>query len=396
MGGPSLELVSDLVGALDCCLKVFGLCETNPTDLFLIVRCPNHTNVCCGYVVAGEEQGCALQGGVLLVPSCHNAMVTDLQASGRVIVSFRCDICEAHDMSVCRSDLVTIDLWNTPETASRYARLADRCPLFTELAEELADRTLDASARDLVDLGAGTGVSAQALLLRMSEEASLWCVEPATSMLARAKERIHDSRVRWFSGDMKGLVQVRGPSSVDLVSSNLSLWQISALRETIQDVASILRPGGTFGFTVPAEYLGVVGHRVSAEWTAFSQCVEAVRTLAQAFGTTIVPQDEAEASETFWPAGGVVTPRRWEELLQDLGFSAVEMERIDTVVSAEDQAEWLSLQPNRARWLRRVPLERQEEAARLLGVRAKSLPPLHQNWFVVWAKRCEDPTDSIW
>ncbi|MBM3764872.1 MAG: class I SAM-dependent methyltransferase [Acidobacteria bacterium] len=56
---------------------------------------------------------------------------------------------------------------------------------------------LSASVSRVLDVGAGTGRTAEAALARLGPEARVVCVEPSVAMRRAGKSRLIDSRIRW-------------------------------------------------------------------------------------------------------------------------------------------------------------------------------------------------------
>ena len=286
------------------------------------------------------------------------------------------------------------DRWGLAQTARDFDRLTQEAPHFRELAAEVALRAVEPGAQRYVDLSGDVGVVARALIGKMSASASLCCVEPSLALMRRARKRAADERLFWLNAGAAQLVQVRGPAAFDVMTARFLRWTEGGILDLLNTAHEALRPGGVLVFSLPAEFLGEVQFRISPEWVAFARCLESVRALA--LGKTGGDQGarpKTEPDRRFASDAGV-TPKSFEEVLFGARFGSVEVDRVGLLVSAEDHARWLSLPPNRARWLPGVLAQRQAEAARLLRVRARSLPPIVQNWFVVRAKRCVDQPNA--
>ncbi len=271
--------------------------------------------------------------------------------------------------------------WDLPETARDYARFAAACPLYREMADALAERLLTPSARALCDLSAGTGVSAEALLRYAHPHAELLAVEPAEAMLRRARIRLHDRRLRWLHGGVRTLRATRPAASFDAVACSSAFWLDPGPHEALGLIAELLRPGGRFGFSLPAEYLGEIEHLLAPEARAFASVLEEVRATALNGTAVRYPGGLVEAT----PLPG--TREELREWLQSAGFDTAEISEGETLINAEDRARWYALPPIAQGWLPGVGASRSTAALRRLKLLARPLPPLRQVWLIVTATR---------
>ncbi|HEY4267372.1 MAG TPA: class I SAM-dependent methyltransferase [Galbitalea sp.] len=103
----------------------------------------------------------------------------------------------------------------------------------------------EVGARDVVDLGCGTGVLAVDLAARGH---SVTGIDPADAMLAIARERPGGQLVRWILGTASDLE----PASVDLVVMTGHVAQVflddEEWAQTLRQIAGALRPGGRLAF----------------------------------------------------------------------------------------------------------------------------------------------------
>jgi tRNA (cmo5U34)-methyltransferase len=112
-------------------------------------------------------------------------------------------------------------------------------PVFDELQEETAAATEGVDARDLLELGVGTGMTAKAVLDR-HPRAHLVGIDESEAMLAAAD----------LEGDLR-VSRLEDPLPVgpfDLVVSCLAVHHLTSdeKRDLFRRVAEVLRPGGRF------------------------------------------------------------------------------------------------------------------------------------------------------
>ena len=127
------------------------------------------------------------------------------------------------------------------------ARLYDRICSFEEKRGLLGWRRqlVGGLSGDVVELGAGTGLN----LVHYPADAHVLASDRDPVMLARAIERGRDAaaEVTLFVADAQGRIPLKDDST-DLVVSGLVMCSIPKPEVALEEVARILRPGGTFRF----------------------------------------------------------------------------------------------------------------------------------------------------
>jgi SAM-dependent methyltransferase len=127
-----------------------------------------------------------------------------------------------------------------------------------EIGHLLASGQIPTSGRGL-DLGCGDGSIATLVRRALAADWELVGVDPDDRELLMARARGPYADLFHAKGSALPLVD----ASVDFVFSNSVLEHIEDLEPTLNEVARVLRPGGTFVFTVPGELfhpnLGAVG-----------------------------------------------------------------------------------------------------------------------------------------
>jgi tRNA (cmo5U34)-methyltransferase len=112
-------------------------------------------------------------------------------------------------------------------------------PVFDELQEETARATEGVAARDILELGVGTGMTAKRVLA-VHPKAKLVGIDESEAMLAEA-DVAGDLRVSRLEDPLP-----EGP--FDLVVSCLAIHHLDAdgKRDLFRRIAAVLRPGGRF------------------------------------------------------------------------------------------------------------------------------------------------------
>lgn len=143
-----------------------------------------------------------------------------------------------------------LDLQAVRASFDRAAEHYDRHALLQHAVEQnLLERLayFDLAPARLLDLGCGTGIGSLALAGRYPT-AQVLGLDWAPGMLVRLRQRARQAdNVVAVCGDMRNIpLPAR---SVDLVFSNLAIQWCPALREPLDEIRRVLRPGGLFLFT---------------------------------------------------------------------------------------------------------------------------------------------------
>ena len=129
-----------------------------------------------------------------------------------------------------------------PDSYLRMVR--SEIPAYDRLQAALAEATVGPSVRKVLDLGSGTGVSAEHVL-RVHPGAALTGIDSSEEMLVHARSRLPDATF------VLSRLQDRLPDGpFDLVVSALALHHLDdhAKADLFRRVASALAPGGRFAF----------------------------------------------------------------------------------------------------------------------------------------------------
>ena len=274
--------------------------------------------------------------------------------------------------------------WDHPNIAREYEIFARACPLYHEMASSLVLKIVGGEDRRLVDLGAGTGISTLEMLQNVHPDSVVWAVDPSEAMLSRAREDIRDSRVRWLVGDIQALVESRGTGWVDSLLANGAIWLEPQPELFFRQVYDILASKGSFGCTLPAEYLGDIEHLLSPEARSFAKVLDSIRRAA--VGKKKFVHDHG-APEPNADAAFPVTAEGVAWLLRGIGFEKVSLQREETLVTADDRARWYALPPILDAWLPGVEAAGRAAAIRELFARVSVLPPFRLSWVSIWAEK---------
>ena len=97
----------------------------------------------------------------------------------------------------------------------------------------------------ILDVGCGTG-SLALLAARVEPQAAITGLDPDPEILAVARGKDAEGRVRWLTGLGDALVDSVGAESMDAVTSSLVLHQcpLAVKRAILASMFAVLRPGG--------------------------------------------------------------------------------------------------------------------------------------------------------
>jgi ubiquinone/menaquinone biosynthesis C-methylase UbiE len=123
-----------------------------------------------------------------------------------------------------------------------YDRSRDHGPEVLALWMNAIEARVDKdTVRRILDLGCGTGRFSQALAAHF--DAEVIGVDPSSKMLARAREKQHDPRVRYVEGSGERIPL--DASSIDLVFMSMSFHHFGNPRDAARECRRVLRDGGS-------------------------------------------------------------------------------------------------------------------------------------------------------
>ena len=127
---------------------------------------------------------------------------------------------------------------------SKYALTYDKYAKAQHEAAKILAGMLPANARNILDIGCGTGILTKMLKDRY-KESSICALDISQEMISVAKNKVKD--VDYIVADAE---EFSGGRSFDLITSNASLQWFKELEKTLASFKKILDPGGRMVFSI--------------------------------------------------------------------------------------------------------------------------------------------------
>lgn len=140
--------------------------------------------------------------------------------------------------------------WDDVQTARVYERFCRRHRRYRIANDALVAHAALARGHHVLDVAAGTGRTAEAVLPHIGDLGTVLCVEPARAMRDVGARRLTDARVAWTSE-----LPRENTALFDRVVCGAGMWQLLPLDVTLARLAALLVPGGAMIFNIPAQYL---------------------------------------------------------------------------------------------------------------------------------------------
>ncbi len=204
----------------------------------------------------------------------------------------------------------------------------------------------------VLDLAAGSGLTAEAALPIIGRGGSIVCVEPSRAMRELGRRRVTDSRVRWEAGRPAGEV-------FDRALCGAAIWQMDR-PEIFRAVYDVLRGDGAFAFDIPSVYLGVGDEPGGGADPLLLQL------------PALVPHEAAPASLT-----QPVTIDAVENELRQAGFARLDRWSFRLRLTQATLRDWLKLPIINRAWM---PARPPEERAAIIDRLFESTDPDSWRW----------------
>lgn len=222
--------------------------------------------------------------------------------------------------------------WQDADNARRYAEFARRYPMYRLTSEHLVGVAVLAPDARVVDLCCGTGVTTEAVLAVLGARGSVVAVDGAAAMLAEARSRVADERVRWVRGRAEDLTAGLA-AGVDAVVCNQAFWQTD-MSAAATAVRGVLREGGRLVFNVAAHMLA---GRPEADACPDPLIVRTRETAARKHGWP-VPAHPKERHPARRLSDGAI-----RDLLARAGFRVDEVRELRWEQSLDERYAWLTV-----------------------------------------------------
>lgn len=197
------------------------------------------------------------------------------------------------------------DPWKSWRNAEVYDRFVLEGSIYRALSRELVRHADLSSARRVLDLACGTGVTAAVCLSAMHRDATLLGVDAAEPMVALARDNTADPRAS-FEVSAADALSPEAHGLFDRVVCSAAFWQFASPRAALQSIARVLT-GGTLVFNVPAEHVAgedSLSHPLQA---ALARAIEAHTGAAFSSART---QLDPDVLDGLLEAAGFETARR--------------------------------------------------------------------------------------
>jgi SAM-dependent methyltransferase len=222
--------------------------------------------------------------------------------------------------------------WEDADNARRYAEFARRYPMYRLTSEHLVGLAVLGPDARVVDLCCGTGVTTEAVLAVLGARGSVVAVDSAAAMLAEARSRVVDERVRWVRGQAENLT-ASPAAGVDAVLCNQAFWQTD-MPAAAAAAREVLREGGRLVFNVGAQMLA---DRPEARASPDPLIVGTRAAAAREHGWP------TPAPRVGWRPGKRLSQEAIRDLLARAGFRVDEVQELRWEQSLEERYAWLTV-----------------------------------------------------
>jgi SAM-dependent methyltransferase len=194
--------------------------------------------------------------------------------------------------------------WDDPRTAHFYEEFCRRHGRYREANAALVARAALEAGQRVLDLGAGTGRTAEAALPSLGAAGRLVCVEPAAAMREAGRARLADPRVTWTADCPEP------PAVFDRILCGAAIWQMLPLGQTVGRLATLLARGGALCFNIPSLYLGEADEEGGGRDPLLLELPLLLADGGLSAAPAADPLPDAEGVEALLRAAGL-RPQRW-------------------------------------------------------------------------------------
>ena len=222
--------------------------------------------------------------------------------------------------------------WDDPRNAELYDRFARDHGLYRDTSHDLVRLARLEDAVLVVDLACGTGVTAEAILATSRPSATVVALDGSAAMLAVARRRVTDPRVRWVCAPAAGLAE--HAAEADAIVCNSAFWQVD-MDAALAAAARTLRPGGRLAFNIGRQFLmlPLTPEELRPARPTLHHLIEAVAILDHGF----VPSRRALSR------GRPLTPDTVAEMIRRAGLILDRTETLEYENPPEAQLAWVSV-----------------------------------------------------
>ncbi len=161
--------------------------------------------------------------------------------------------------------------------------------------------------------------------------------------------------------------------------SNASLWLAKNISDELKVVRGALRPGGRFGFSIPAEYLGEPDHLLTAEALSVSAAIERARE------ATGVRPPRPEDAVAFGQDAALGSLDAMRSALAAAGFEDIAVQRYTRPWPASEYLDWVSLPVVIGGMCAAADKPRAAELMAAIRAEVDQTTPLATTWLLVTA-----------
>jgi SAM-dependent methyltransferase len=152
-----------------------------------------------------------------------------------------------------------------------------------------------------LDIGSGTGVLVEALLLR-HEDANVTGIEPSASYVTYCRERVQDRRVTFEQGDALDLPFA--DHSFDATLSLLILQELNDAPKAVGEMRRVTRPGGTVAASQWNFESGMP--MLALFWEAVIETIGTTHAREAAANCMVVDYPNGTALSGLWKEAGLI------------------------------------------------------------------------------------------